>query len=151
MEADDDVAFRGVGARHWPPRLAREWRRLIATFFTRVGEIYESPTLAEQVPSPHERNEMKKPSGPKTDESAHSVVDVVAIDRLAKIVAQYDLHEIEISLGDLRVRLARHLAPSAQTIVAAVPEMAAIAPRPRKGAPSLRLQPNRRSRISREQ
>ena len=76
---------------------------------------------------------MKKPSGPKTDESAHSVVDVVAIDRLAKIVAQYDLHEIEISLGDLRVRLARHLAPSAQTIVAAVPEMAAIAPRPSHG------------------
>jgi acetyl-CoA carboxylase biotin carboxyl carrier protein len=84
---------------------------------------------------------MKKPSGPKTDESAHSVVDVVAIDRLAKIVAQYDLHEIEISLGDLRVRLARHLAPPAQTIVAAVPEMAAIAPRPSLGGAAAPAEP----------
>jgi acetyl-CoA carboxylase biotin carboxyl carrier protein len=73
---------------------------------------------------------MKKPSGPQTDESAQSVVDVVAIDRLAKIVAQYDLHEIEISLGDLRVRLARQPGPSAQAIVAAVPETAPIAPKP---------------------
>ena len=34
---------------------------------------------------------MKKPSGPQTDESAQSLVDVAAIDQLAKIVAQYDL------------------------------------------------------------
>jgi acetyl-CoA carboxylase biotin carboxyl carrier protein len=71
---------------------------------------------------------MKKPSGPQFDESAQSVVDVVAIDRLAKIVEQYDLHEIEISLGDLRVRLARQPGPSAQAIVAAVPDTAPIAP-----------------------
>ncbi len=77
---------------------------------------------------------MKKPSGPQTDESAQSVVDVVAIDRLAKIVAQYDLHEIEISLGDLRVRLARQPGPSAQAIVAAVPETAPIAPKLAQGA-----------------
>ena len=76
---------------------------------------------------------MKKPSGPQTDESAQSVVDIVAIDRLAKIVAQYDLHEIEISLGDLRVRLARQPGPSAQSIVAAVPETAPIAPKPAQG------------------
>ena len=76
---------------------------------------------------------MKKPSGPQTDESAQSVVDVVAIDRLAKIVAQYDLHEIEISLGDLRVRLARQPGPSAQAIIAAVPETAPIAPKPSQG------------------
>jgi acetyl-CoA carboxylase biotin carboxyl carrier protein len=76
---------------------------------------------------------MKKPSGPQTDESAQSVVDVAAIDRLAKIVAQYDLHEIEISLGDLRLRLARQPGPPAQAIVAAVPETAPIASRPSHG------------------
>ena len=80
---------------------------------------------------------MKKPSGPQIDEFAQSVVDVVAIDRLAKIVEQYDLHEIEISLGDLRVRLARQPGPSgssAQAIVAAVPEMAPTALKPAQGA-----------------
>ena len=50
---------------------------------------------------------MKKPSGSQTDESAQSLVDIAVIDRLAKIVAQYDLTEVEISLGELRVRLAR--------------------------------------------
>jgi acetyl-CoA carboxylase biotin carboxyl carrier protein len=68
---------------------------------------------------------MKKPSGPRTDGSAQSLVDVVAIDRLAKIVAQYDLNEVEISLGDLRVRLARQRSQFAQTNVAAVPDAAA--------------------------
>ncbi len=77
---------------------------------------------------------MKKPSGPQIDESAQSVVDVVAIDRLAKIVEQYDLHEIEISLGDLRVRLARQPGPSAQTIVAAAPAMTPVALEPAQGA-----------------
>ena len=50
---------------------------------------------------------MKKPSGSQTDESAQSLVDIAVIDRLAKIVAQYDLTEVEISLGELQVRLAR--------------------------------------------
>jgi acetyl-CoA carboxylase biotin carboxyl carrier protein len=77
---------------------------------------------------------MKKPSGPQINESAQSVVDVVAIDRLAKIVEQYDLHEIEISLGDLRVRLARQPGPSVQTIVAAAPAMAPVALEPGQGA-----------------
>ena len=77
---------------------------------------------------------MKKPSGPQINESAQSVVDVVAIDRLAKIVEQYDLHEIEISLGDLRVRLARQPGPSAQTIVAAAAAMAPVALEPGQGA-----------------
>ena len=77
---------------------------------------------------------MKKPSGQQIDESAQSVVDVVAIDRLARIVEQYDLHELEISLGDLRVRLARQPGPSAQAIVAAVPETAPIALKPAQGA-----------------
>ena len=76
---------------------------------------------------------MKKPSGPQINESAQSVVDVVAIDRLAKIVEQYDLHEIEISLGDLRVRLARQPGPSAQTIVAAAPAMTPVALEPAQG------------------
>jgi acetyl-CoA carboxylase biotin carboxyl carrier protein len=64
---------------------------------------------------------MKKPSGPRSDESAQSLVDVVAIDQLAKIVAKYDLTEVEIDLGDLRVRLARertHAAAPAQSAVA---------------------------------
>ncbi len=50
---------------------------------------------------------MKKPSGVQTDGSTQNLVDVAAIDQLARIVSQYDLSEIEISLGDLQVRLAR--------------------------------------------
>ena len=72
---------------------------------------------------------MKKPSGARTA-SAQSPVDVAAIDRLAKIVAQYDLNEVEISLGDLRVRLARRLASSTQAIVATIPEAAPVAANP---------------------
>ena len=67
---------------------------------------------------------MKKPSGTQTDGSAQSLVDMVAIDRLAKIVAHYDLNEVEISLGDLRVRLARQRSPSAQARAGAIPEAA---------------------------
>jgi acetyl-CoA carboxylase biotin carboxyl carrier protein len=67
---------------------------------------------------------MKKPSGAQTDGSAQSLVDVAAIDQLAKIVSQYDLSEIEISLGDLQVRLARERAPSAHANVAAIPQPA---------------------------
>jgi acetyl-CoA carboxylase biotin carboxyl carrier protein len=55
---------------------------------------------------------MKKPSGAQTDGSARSLVDVAAVDQLAQIVSQYDLSELEISLGDLQVRLARQRAPS---------------------------------------
>ena len=77
---------------------------------------------------------MKKPSGSQTDESAQSLVDIAVIDRLAKIVAQYDLTEVEISLGELRVRLARQPAPSAQAIVAAVPAPAPIVAMPPQGA-----------------
>jgi acetyl-CoA carboxylase biotin carboxyl carrier protein len=49
---------------------------------------------------------MKKPSAPRADEST-SLVDVAAIDHLAKIVARYELSEVEIELGELRVRVAR--------------------------------------------
>jgi acetyl-CoA carboxylase biotin carboxyl carrier protein len=69
---------------------------------------------------------MKKPSGAQTDGSAQSLVDVAAIDRLAKIVSQYDLSEIEISLGDLQVRLARERAPSAHANAAVIPQAAPI-------------------------
>jgi acetyl-CoA carboxylase biotin carboxyl carrier protein len=75
---------------------------------------------------------MKKPSGTQTDGSAQSLVDMVAIDRLAKIAKQYDLAEVEISLGDLRVRLARQRSPSAQAITA-VPEAAPVARNPEQG------------------
>ena len=67
---------------------------------------------------------MKKPSGAQTDGSARSLVDVGAIDRLAKIVAQYDLNEVEVSLGDMRVRLTRQRSPSARAIIAAAPAAA---------------------------
>ena len=85
---------------------------------------------------------MKKPSGAQSDGSAQSLVDAVAIDRLAKIVEQYDLNEVEISLGDLRVRLARQRSPSAQATTA-VPEAAPVirAPRQASAAPPVAQPP----------
>jgi acetyl-CoA carboxylase biotin carboxyl carrier protein len=65
---------------------------------------------------------MKKPSGTQPAGSAQSLVDTAAIDKLAKIIAEYDLSEVEISLGDLRVRLARQRSPAAQMSTAAVAE-----------------------------
>ena len=56
---------------------------------------------------------MKKPSGPRTGEVEQSLVDFAAIDRLAKIVTEYDLSEVEINLGEMRVRLARQRGSSA--------------------------------------
>jgi acetyl-CoA carboxylase biotin carboxyl carrier protein len=77
---------------------------------------------------------MKKPSGLQTDGSAQSLVDVAAIDRLARIVSQYDLSEIEISLGDLQVRLARVRPPAAQANVSAISQMASAAANTAQGA-----------------
>jgi acetyl-CoA carboxylase biotin carboxyl carrier protein len=62
---------------------------------------------------------MEKPSGTRSDESEQSLVDVAAIDRLAKIVSKYDLSEVEIDRGDFRVRLAR------ERVTAAAPPGAA--------------------------
>jgi acetyl-CoA carboxylase biotin carboxyl carrier protein len=70
---------------------------------------------------------MKKPSGSRTEESAQRLVDVVAIDQLAKVIAKYDLTEVEIDLGDLHVRLARERTPASQTLIAPV-QTPAIAP-----------------------
>ena len=81
---------------------------------------------------------MKKPSGAQTDGSAQSLVDVAAIDQLAKIVSKYDLSEIEISLGELQVRLARERAPSAHANAAAIPQPTPIAASP---APSAAIAP----------
>ena len=67
---------------------------------------------------------MKKPSGAQTDRSGQSLVDVAAIDGLAKLLAQYDLSEIEISLGDLQVRLARERALSSPANVTVIPPAA---------------------------
>ena len=87
---------------------------------------------------------MKKPSGAQTDGSAQSLVDVAAIDQLAKIVSQYDLSEIEISLGDLQVRLARERAPSAARERSRDSSSGVRSrPIPRKAPPSLRLQRSR--------
>ncbi len=66
---------------------------------------------------------MKKPSGMRSDESEQSLVDVAAIDQLAKIVTKYDLSEVEIDLGEFRVRLARERA---------------VAPAPQPAAPEVR-------------
>src|SRR3984957_18250327 len=73
---------------------------------------------------------MKKPSGVQTDGSARSLVDVAAIDQLARIVSKYDLSEIEIGLGDLQVRLARERGPAIQTRATAVPAEAPPAANP---------------------
>jgi acetyl-CoA carboxylase biotin carboxyl carrier protein len=77
---------------------------------------------------------MKKPSGVQTDGSAQSRVDVAAVDQLAQIVSKYDLSEIEISFGDLQVRLARQRAPSAQASVAAIPQTPSAAAHPAQGS-----------------
>jgi acetyl-CoA carboxylase biotin carboxyl carrier protein len=77
---------------------------------------------------------MKKPSGVQTDGSAQSRVDVATVDQLAQIVSKYDLSEIEISLGDLQVRLARQPAPSAQASVAAIPQTPSAAAYPAQGS-----------------
>jgi acetyl-CoA carboxylase biotin carboxyl carrier protein len=50
---------------------------------------------------------MKKPSGPRSDEPEQGLVDIAAIDQLARIVTKYGLSEVEIDLGELHVRLAR--------------------------------------------
>lgn len=51
---------------------------------------------------------MKKPSGLQHDESGRERrIDIRVIEDLAQITAKYDLSEIEIGVGDLRVRLAR--------------------------------------------
>jgi acetyl-CoA carboxylase biotin carboxyl carrier protein len=50
---------------------------------------------------------MKKPSGPRSDEPEKGLVDVAAIDQLARIVTKYGLSEVEIDLRELHVRLAR--------------------------------------------
>jgi acetyl-CoA carboxylase biotin carboxyl carrier protein len=76
---------------------------------------------------------MKKPSGVQTDRSMQSLVDVAAIDQLARIVLQYDLSEIEISLGNLQVRLARERASSAAS-VAAIPQTPSAAAHPAQGS-----------------
>jgi acetyl-CoA carboxylase biotin carboxyl carrier protein len=71
---------------------------------------------------------MKKPSGPRSEESAQGLVDVVAIDQLAKVIAKYDLTEVEIDLGEMHVRLARErTAPGSQGF-AAPAQASAIAP-----------------------
>jgi acetyl-CoA carboxylase biotin carboxyl carrier protein len=70
---------------------------------------------------------MKKPSGARTSGSAQSLVDVAAVDRLAKIVSHYDLSEIEVSLGELQVRVARERAPSAPANTSGIPPSAPIA------------------------
>ena len=74
---------------------------------------------------------MRKPSGTRSDESEQSLVDVAAIDQLAKIVSKYDLSEVEIDLGEFRVRLARERAST--PAVAIQPALHVAAPEPPTG------------------
>ena len=78
---------------------------------------------------------MKKPSGLRSDEFEQSLVDVAAIDQLAKIVSKYDLSEVEIDLGEFRVRLARERAASV------VPAASTPAPAPTVGAEPVVAEP----------
>src|SRR6516165_4876861 len=110
-------------------------QRVIALSLLGSARYRKARLLTGASVSPRERNKMKKPSGARTDGSAQSLVDVAAVDRLAKIASQYDLSEIEISLGDLQVRLARERAPSAPANLAAIPQAAApTAANPAQGA-----------------
>jgi acetyl-CoA carboxylase biotin carboxyl carrier protein len=71
---------------------------------------------------------MKKPSGPRSNEPAQSLVDVAAIDQLAKILAKHQLSEIEIDQGELHVRLARERGVAEQQAAAMpAPAPAAVA------------------------
>jgi acetyl-CoA carboxylase biotin carboxyl carrier protein len=98
--------------------------RLIALSLRRSAGYTKARLLTVTSVPLRERRKMKKPSGAQTDGSAQSLVDVAAIDQLAKIVSQYDLSEVEISLGDLQVRLARERVPSTQASAAAIPQAA---------------------------
>ncbi len=80
---------------------------------------------------------MKKPSGPRSEESAQRLVDVVAIDQLAKVIAKYDLTEVEIDLGEMHVRVARERAAPGSQIFPTPAQAPAIAPpAPEASAPA---------------
>src|ERR1700758_4931225 len=112
-------------------RAGHEWRRLITLSLIRPAGYTKARLLTVITSVPlRARKTMKKPSGAQTDGSAQSLVDVAAIDQLAKIVSQYDLSEIEISLGDLQVRLARERPPAGQASIAAIPQAASAAAHP---------------------
>ena len=77
---------------------------------------------------------MKKPTGTRSDGPEQSLVDIAAIDELAKIASKYDLSEVEVDLGEFRVRVARErapvTAPAAASVVAPAAVPAAAAPAP---------------------
>ena len=77
---------------------------------------------------------MKKPSAARTSGSAQGLVDLAAIEELAKIVSQYDLSEIEIGRGDQQVRVARQRGFPAHATVAATPQATPFAASPPQGA-----------------
>jgi acetyl-CoA carboxylase biotin carboxyl carrier protein len=115
-------------------RAGHERRRLIALSLRRLAGYTKARLLTATSVLPRERNKMKKPSGAQTDGSAQSLVDAAAIDELAKIMSQYDLSEVEVSVGDLQVRLARQPSPSALVSAAAIPQSAPPAAGPPQGA-----------------
>lgn len=68
---------------------------------------------------------MKKPSGPKPAKLAPSGFDVGLVDALAKVIARYDLSEIEIGGDGMHVRVARDRGTAAQPAPLAVAAAAA--------------------------
>ncbi len=67
---------------------------------------------------------MKKPTGTRTDDSDQTLVDVAAIDQIAKIVSKYDLSEVEVEFGEFRVRLSRERAAAPIAYAPAPPSLA---------------------------
>jgi len=61
---------------------------------------------------------MKKPSGPRIEDSTQGGVDVAAIDQLARIASEYELTEIEIDTGGLRIRLERQRSAAGNLVIA---------------------------------
>jgi acetyl-CoA carboxylase biotin carboxyl carrier protein len=78
---------------------------------------------------------MKKPAGPKPAKPAPSGFDIGLVDALAKVVARYDLSEIEIGGDGVHVRVAR------ERMIAAAPAPLAVAapPAPAPAAEAMAL------------
>ena len=98
--------------------------RPAGTLFGPPGGIYGPPQPDPLVPFPAEPLTMKKPSGPRTGDSARSPVEIAAVEQLAKLAVKYDLTEVDINLGELRVRLGRARAQTAPPVLAPAPAQA---------------------------
>ncbi|MBV9288571.1 MAG: acetyl-CoA carboxylase biotin carboxyl carrier protein [Hyphomicrobiales bacterium] len=85
---------------------------------------------------------MKKPSGLQGDESGREQrIDLRAVEDLARITSKYDLSEVEIGVGDLRVRLIRARAERGAPVLAETPSKnrTIVSPEPSAGSGSAEL------------